>query len=94
MTNELYRALISTTEQIARETGAFWTDQFHNPAQVNGSNDHDRYRPQVPQHRPVPAILTATLGSRLKRSHRPSWVQCNYLKIDKELDNDNRKRQG
>jgi cysteine synthase A len=36
MTNELYKALVSTTEEITRETGAFWTDQFHNPAQVEG----------------------------------------------------------
>ena len=36
LSKELYRALVETTEQIVRESGAFWTDQFHNPNQVLG----------------------------------------------------------
>lgn len=36
VTNELFRALLATTEQIVRETGAFWTNQFNNPNQAVG----------------------------------------------------------
>src|SRR3990170_584977 len=36
MTRDLYQALLRATEQIVLETGAFWTDQFHNPDQVAG----------------------------------------------------------
>ncbi|HET6846072.1 MAG TPA: cysteine synthase family protein [Anaerolineales bacterium] len=36
VTNDLFQELTSTTEQIVRDTGAFWTDQFHNRNQVEG----------------------------------------------------------
>lgn len=36
VTKDLYRDLVATTEKIVSETGAFWTDQFHNPNQVTG----------------------------------------------------------
>ena len=36
MTRELYQALLQATEEIVQATGAFWTDQFHNPDQVAG----------------------------------------------------------
>ncbi len=36
VTKDLYRDLVATTEKIVNESGAFWTDQFHNPNQVTG----------------------------------------------------------
>jgi cysteine synthase A len=36
VTRELFRELLATTERIARETGAFWTNQFENLSQVAG----------------------------------------------------------
>jgi cysteine synthase A len=39
LNKELYDALLATTQQMIRETGAFWTDQFNNLDQASG------YRP-------------------------------------------------
>ena len=36
VTKELFKALTASTEKIVRETGAFWTDQFHNRNQADG----------------------------------------------------------
>ena len=38
ITNELFKALLATAEQIARETGGFWTNQFKNVHQTAGYN--------------------------------------------------------
>jgi cysteine synthase A len=36
LSRQLYDALLETTQRMVRETGAFWTDQFHNPSQAAG----------------------------------------------------------
>jgi cysteine synthase A len=36
LNNDLYKALVAETEKIIQQTGAFWTDQFHNPNQATG----------------------------------------------------------
>lgn len=36
VTNELFRALTAATVEIVQETGAYWTDQFHNRSQAEG----------------------------------------------------------
>lgn len=36
VTNELFKALVSTTEKLVSETGGFWTNQFRNQNQASG----------------------------------------------------------
>lgn len=36
LTQELFKEMAAATGRIVRETGAFWTDQFHNSSQVDG----------------------------------------------------------
>lgn len=38
VTNELFKAMLAAAEQIAREKGAFWTNQFKNLNQAAGYN--------------------------------------------------------
>jgi cysteine synthase A len=56
ITPQLIPAMVSRARQIAAETGAFWTDQFHNPDMLDG---YRQLGAELLQQLPGPPAITA-----------------------------------